>query len=337
MNMWCPPDLRGPPGPVGPPGPPSHGPVGPPGPPGPPGPAGPVGPVGLRGLQGQIGPEGLQGPIGPVGPPGLPSLLDPAAILQANPTLLHGGALSPLPLSSLLEIAPYSCADSQGGVWMHTTAMLQKDLSAPWVPGNGGGAGLGVLVSPNTWYHVFAMENGGRFDVFFDTNVAGGNAPAGTVAVRRIGSVLTTAGGQLFMFQQNNDMFTWTPLGTASINIINQPLGASTPQATQFICRMAPLGVQTIALLTGNITILSATGSQNFQAVFYPTFMGSFTTASFGGFISVEALGVGGIAAFDTQVVVDATNLIGLGWAATAGNTQININCRGYVDTRGKL
>lgn len=321
--MFCPdPFLRGPPGPPGPQGPPSHGPVGPPG------------PIGRPGVQGPVGPTG---PTGPAGLDGLDGATNPATLLQQNPTFINGGALSALGINAV-AVSPYSCADSAGSVWLRTTAQLAKNLTGPWGPGTAaGGMGIGQILTPSTWYHVFAMQNAGVSDVFIDTNVTGANAPLGTTARRRIGSVVTNASNALISFQQNGDMFTWTPTGTDSIQIIDQPLGVSTPQATSFRNALVPPGLRTIALLNGHINIVTATGAQNFQAVMYPTFMGALTTASFGGFISVEAVGLGGLNAFDLQVTADETQNIGLGWAATAGSTQIHINCRGYIDTRGKL
>lgn len=326
MEMWFPPlGLRGPPGPPGPQGPPSHGPPGRPG------------NQGARGPAGSIGPTG---PQGATGPPGADGATNPVTLLEQNPTFLNGGALAPLGIN-VVAINPYSCADSTGNVWLRTTAQLAKGMTAPWSPGTaGGGMGIGQIFTPSTWYHVFAMANtagGGVNDVFFDTNVTGANAPLGTTARRRIGSVLSNATGQLINFQQNESVITWCPTGTDTINIINQSLGAGAPQATQFRNLMVPPGVRTVALLTGSIDITAGSNVQNFQAVLYPTFMGAFTPASFGGFVSVEAVGQGNMAAFDMQVIADENQNIGLGWSASATATQIHINCRGYIDTRGKL
>lgn len=326
MSMWCP--IPGPPGPRGPQGfrgevgPPSHGPIGPPGPQGVPGP---------KGLTGDVGPQG------PAGEDGLDGTTNPAVLLEQNPTFVNGGALSPLGINAV-GVNPYSCADSTGAVWLRTTAILDKNLTGPWSPGTGGGGmGIGQILSPSTWYHVFAMQNAGVDDVFIDTNATGANQPLGTTARRRLGSILTNASGALISFVQNGDMFTWTPAGTDTIQIIDQTLSAGPATATAFRNAMVPPGVQTVALLTGNLNILTATGTQNFQAVFYPTFMGSLTPSSFNGFISVSVMGVGGFTAFDVQVMTDTAQNIGLGWAATAASTHIHIVCRGYIDTRGKL
>lgn len=326
MNVWCP--IPGPPGPRGPQGfrgevgPPSHGPVGPPG------------PQGVPGIQGIAGPAGTPGARGA---PGLDGATNPAVLLEQNPTFLNGGALSALGINAV-QVNPYSCADSTGAVWLRTTAQLAKNLTGPWTPGTaGGGMGIGQILSPSTWYHVFAMQNGGVSDVFIDTNATGANQPLGTTARRRIGSILTSAAGSLISFVQNGDLFTWTPTGTDSIQIIDQTLGNGAAQATSFRNSMVPPGVATVALLTGDVNILTASGTQNFQAVMYPTIMGSLTPTSFGGFVSVSAIGPGAYTAFDLQVMTDTVQNIGLGWAATATSTHIHINCRGYIDTRGKL
>lgn len=280
-----------------------------------------------------------EGPTGPEGPPGLDGATNPATLLQQNPTFLNGGALVRMS-ASLIGVQTLSCADSSGTVWIRTLppGPLVKDLTLAWTAGNSGGAmGIGVVLAPSTWYYVFAIINSGNADAYVDSSVVGANAPAGTTARRRIGAILTNSANQIFNFQQNGDMVTWCPLGADVITIINQTLSNGAAQATQIRNTMVPPGVQTVSLLTGNITIITATGTQNFQAVFYPTFMGSFSPASFAGFISLEAVGSGGLAAFDTQVVTDPGQMIGLGWGATATSTQININCRGYIDTRGKL
>lgn len=310
---------------------------GPQGPQGKPGLPGPRGAPGLQGVQGHPGPQGLQGLPGIQGIEGPPGRIDASAMVQLNPSFLFGGTMQRAAAQTAVTIAPFACGATSAPGMIQTFAPLTKSLGTTWFPGNGGGMGLGVDFAANTWYHVFAMEVGGSADVFFDTSITGANQPPGTSALRRIGSVLTNANSVVFNFIQTGDLFTWTPDAGDSINIISQNLASGSAQATQFINRMVPPGVRTVASLNGNLLILSATGAQNFQAVFYPTAMGAMTTQSFGGFISVEALGQGGMAAFDSEVMVDTAQMIGLGWTATAVQTAIHLNCRGYFDARGKV
>jgi hypothetical protein len=69
--------------------------------------------------------------------------------------------------------------------------------------------GTGVTALPNSWYHVFAAVINNNVDFFFDTIVTAPNAPAGTSAWRRIGSIATDSNAHVWTFYQNGDKFIW--------------------------------------------------------------------------------------------------------------------------------
>ncbi len=112
------------------------------------------------------------------------------------------------PNTVLDEAAGYA-ADSTNAVMITGTA-FKKSTAGTWAAGSGAnGMGTGLTIAASTWYHVFAIINGGSYDVYFDTSPTAANAPAGTTAFRYIGSFRTNASSQILAFTQWGQKFKW--------------------------------------------------------------------------------------------------------------------------------
>jgi hypothetical protein len=108
--------------------------------------------------------------------------------------------------NTVLDVASGMCADSTAASWITTAATFYGATGGAWAAGAGSAAapvnkmGTGLTIAASTWYHVFAILNGGNADIYFDTSIGAANKPAGTTAYRRIGSFLTSASAQIVAF-----------------------------------------------------------------------------------------------------------------------------------------
>ena len=111
--------------------------------------------------------------------------------------------------NSVLDIAAGQATDSTNAVTI-TLGAFTKSTAGVWASGSGShGMGTGLTIAVSTWYHVFAIINGGSADVYFDTSVTAANAPASTTAFRRIGSFVTDGSAHITLFTQTDDTFMW--------------------------------------------------------------------------------------------------------------------------------
>ncbi len=88
----------------------------------------------------------------------------------------------------------------------------EKDAAFPWTEGNLGGAYLpaGAIGADETLHYVvFTNDTDDRVDWGLDDNVGGTNVPAGWTFQRRIGSLITTSGGNLPLMVQRGDLFQY--------------------------------------------------------------------------------------------------------------------------------
>lgn len=148
--------------------------------------------------------------------------------------------------ASILDIAAGVAVDSSNAVTISGSA-FKKSTAGVWAAGAGGnGMGTGLTVAANTWYHVFAIVNGGAFDVYFDTSITAANKPAGTTAFRYIGSFRTISGSTISQFLQMGQRFMWG----------NPPadLSAGTATIPTSLTLTVPPGIVTFPLLTLNFT-----------------------------------------------------------------------------------
>lgn len=316
------------------------------GPPGATGVAGAPGAPGATGATGVAGsPGGATGATGPTGPvPEAPTdgqqytrgnsawNAIAASLLAMDPTFLHGGTCAYVSATSI-SVSPVSCADSTSAAWIKSSATLTKTLSAWSAGNNGGGMGAGLTATASTWYHVFAATISGAGDIFFDTDIAGSHKPAGTTAFRRIWSIFVNSLTQVTNFVQNYDLCTW--IG-AAYNFYSQSLGPSTGLNTPLTISMVPPNINTIAIISGNLNITSATTGQWTGVILFPTSMGNLNAGSYAGFYSCQAYNPANLAAFEQQVLTDTGPQIQFGYYSSCTSTTVSFTVRGYYDWRGK-
>jgi hypothetical protein len=155
--------------------------------------------------------------------------------------------------NTVLDISAGVCVDSTNAYFIKLGAFT-KSTAGAWASGSGSnGMGTGLTVAADTWYHIFAILKGGAYDIYFDTSVTAANAPAGTVAFRRIGSIATDGNAHIVLFSQNGDEFLWS---TPYSNYDGTP--SSSP--ISFVVSV-PTGVEVCARFRAFITSTSeATG-----------------------------------------------------------------------------
>lgn len=219
--------------------------------------------------------------------------------------------------NTILDIAAGQVADSTNVVAINLAA-ITKSTGGVWAAGSGSaGMGTGLTVANSTWYHVFAILNGGAADVYFDTSASAAHAPAGTTAFRRLGAVKTDGSAHLNTFVQQGNYFEWKAaqvnelsasaaptVSRTLLSLVGVPPGVSV--LGQFTCDV--VGGTDIVLLTDPaITDVAAT-SQNFSVI---------ATTSGGG---------------ETQIRTSATPQIGY---RSANGQTITINTKGWFDFRG--
>lgn len=212
--------VAGPPGPVGPTG--DTGAIGPAGPTGATGSAGPQGPTGPQGPAGPTGTTGAAGPAGPTGPTGATGPQGPAGTFTLPMNFMTGFTLSNdgTAPNTTLDIAPGQCRDAANATNIILTTAFTKKTGGSWVAGSGNnGMGVGLTLAVSTWYHVYAIVNGGNTDVYFDTSTTAANAPAGTTAYRRLGSFRTDTAGNIRAFVQYGNEILWQTSVTEYSNV----------------------------------------------------------------------------------------------------------------------
>ena len=113
-----------------------------------------------------------------------------------------------------ITIAVGECRASDNTANLSLSSTLTKQIDASWATGDeAGGMASGVSLSPDTWYHLFLVDDGsGGTDAVFDTDIDCTNGLATTgigTVYRRIGSVLTDSSSNIIPFDQNGDEFLW--------------------------------------------------------------------------------------------------------------------------------
>lgn len=132
--------------------------------------------------------------------------------------------------NTVLDVAPGLAADSANAVWIQTSATFYGSTGGSWAAGAGTSGspvnkmGTGLSVAASTWYHVFAIINGGASDIYFDTSVSAANQPSGTTAIRRLGSFKTDSNSHILAFSQVGDTFIW---GVSPLDVNAQTPGSS--------------------------------------------------------------------------------------------------------------
>lgn len=253
------------------------------------------------------------------------NFLAPAGTVNAGgaslPSFL-GGFIGGLTLSrsstTVMAVASGTCMDSTGAVPI-TLGSFTKSTGGTWVAGSGGnGMGTGLTVASSTWYHVFAIMNGGLADVYFDTSVTATHAPAGTTGYRRIGSFKTDASAHIILFSQNGAEFLWSvPVGD-----VNTTLGAV---ATLYDLTTPP-GVKTLARIRARMSCATAFAG----LINSPDEATAVPNAVLGNFTLTDSAADNAAQITTVDIRTDTSSRVRA--VSTAGSTTLQIATYGWVD-----
>lgn len=251
--------------------------------------------------------------------------------LTISPSILRG-YIGGMTLSND-GVTPNTILDISAGVATDSTNTVQISLAAitkttggAWVSGSGNaGMGSGLTIANNTWYHVFAIINGGNADAYFDTDPGAANKPAGTTAFRRVGSFKTDGSAHIRAFIQSGDFF-WK-LETIDYN-------STAAQAMTLTAFDVPSGIVVQPILS--VVFLTTAANANTAVTVAPAGNSAL-------FSTIHQLGNGGAtsALLGNQVIGPNTNTssqINLAVTITSGAlTSGQIRSGGWVDTRGRF
>lgn len=180
----------------------------------------------------------------------------PSTLSSAQPGLLWGMTMT-RPSTTTLTVAAGTATNSTNVIGITLASAMTKSTAGSWAAGNNSnGMGAGLTIANTTWYHVFAIINAAAADVYFDTSISAANAPSGTTAFRRIGSVKTNGSAQIIDFVQDGDRFMWV-VATAdfSANPLTTPITVNIPTGLSLIW-------------DGTVSIISS-GGATYVATFY--------------------------------------------------------------------
>jgi hypothetical protein len=224
--------------------------------------------------------------------------------------------------NTVLDISAGQCADSTNATVVVLPAFT-KSTGGAWASGSGSnGMGNGLTIANSTWYHVFAILNGGNPDVYFDTSVTAGNAPTGTTASRRIGSFLTDGSAHIIPFNQAGDLFTWkTP-------VLDVNAATPTSGAQNAVTISVPTGVIVTAQMNLSASYASGGGTTLFV---YPTFLSATPALAV-----VKAFVAGTSNAGVVQCLTNNASKVSVK-LTYGGSTTYSLETTGWLDQRGRL
>ena len=227
--------------------------------------------------------------------------------------------------NSILDIAPGQATDSTNAFTINLPTTITKSTGALWLAGNGnGGMGNGLTIAATTWYHVFAIINGGLVDCYFDTSFTAANKPSNTTAFRRIGAILTDGSGNVEPFIQNGDEFVWKTPSVDQSGVF--------PGVTQSLYAIrVPVGIEVMASFRG-----TASNAANSSVSFYSPNQSTETIATQApGSSLIVVVGLSGNAAAGQFRIL--TNLAAqIAAVASDGGLLISIMTDGWTDARGR-
>lgn len=220
-----------------------------------------------------------------------------------------------------IDIAVGSAAsDASPYYLMSLGSILTKRLDAAWAVGNNSGGLATGSKANSTWYHVFLIQRSdtGVVDVMFDTSVTGANAPANYDRKRRIGSVRTDGSGNILAFFQDGDLFLWSTV-KADVN--------TSVTTSAILCTITvPLGLRVRAWLQCNTV-----GTSEHLYVSSPQVTSEASNISVNTNLSYPGSG-GSRIPVELEVLTNTSSQVR---AIASGSTTLNVNTKGYFDSRG--
>lgn len=98
------------------------------------------------------------------------------------------------------SLYPLDSVNASAGGLLPVT--ISKNLSAPWVAGDGqGGLDIGIKAA-NATYHAFLIEDSGAYDVLLSGSATNPTLPGTYSVVERLGAILTDGLGNIRPFYQ---------------------------------------------------------------------------------------------------------------------------------------
>lgn len=133
-------------------------------------------------------------------------VLGPAASRAKAPPAIANNAAD---AANDIDIAAGACLADEGAT-IALAAAISKRLDAAWSPGSGQGGLDAGSKAASSWYSVWLIGKAdGSADALFSLEATAPAMPSGYGAKRRIGWVLTDAGGSILAFRQAGDRFFW--------------------------------------------------------------------------------------------------------------------------------
>lgn len=224
--------------------------------------------------------------------------------------------------NNVIDVGSGVAADSNNLAMISFPSVFTKSTSGSWSSGSGqNGMGSGLTVTTSTWYVVCAIINSGTPDVEIDTSAACSNAPAGTTAVRRLGSIHTDSASHIQTFFQNGDYFRWV---NPSLDVNGTFFNSNYTSVTL----MVPSGVSVVALGTVgsvqgsevNIRPVGATDPTPAQGL-------GFTGGTGAGADAVEGM---------FQVLTNSAAQAQIGTGAAGTGQAVTAYTHGWLDFRGR-
>lgn len=231
--------------------------------------------------------------------------------------------------NTTLDISAGAAMDSTNAQLFSIGAFTKK-TSGAWTSGSGNnGMGNGLTVANNTWYNVCLTPNGGTPDIYFDTNPACSNKPAGVSGslFRRIGAFRTDGSANITAYKCVAGWCTWaTPFVEPIAGNV-----APTGSLTGYVMSGVPLNVPTRASIRGIWNSASA-GDRVLFANGDETAALDGTTSGRNRSVALQAAATSIDFSFD--LMTNASSQIKL-QGSTAG-TVLDFNTFAYYDFRGQ-
>jgi hypothetical protein len=260
---------------------------------------------------------------------------DPALVqilgtsLAVPPGYIYKGTMNCTSSSSTVVNCNSVICWANSGDTITVPAAMQKNIAQTWVIGTGGGFApslnaANVLANVSiTGIHAHAIIVNGVHDIYFDTSVIANNAPAGTTAYRRIGSLYIPGTGKIYQFIQTGDRFDYFLLLNAIAGF--QASNLLTPAGT-------PPGIRCIGLFSGYIQSTNG-GNAVFVQFDDPLVRGSgkilIQTGTFG-------TTSGTIQTFQIELPTDYLGNIYMFNGGSGAGAAFNLGIWGYRDRRGQ-
>jgi hypothetical protein len=225
--------------------------------------------------------------------------------------------------NTVLDIAAGICADSTNTTAI-TLGAITKSIAGGWAAGTGAnGMGTGLIATLSTWYHVFAIINGGLADVYFDTSITAVNKPLGTTVFRRIGSIFLDGAVHITRFSQSGDRFDVASPGAVISGVVGDTVAHT-------LLVMAPPGVVTTALLSAWISDVAVANTSVYISSLAQTDLATSGT----NFSAIAGLAGSSNATTNMTVVTNTNSQVRFRLASAT--TSLVVTSTGWIDARGK-